>query len=370
MRRMARPALVVALAAAVLAAAPAAQARTPEGFFGVMWDRGVTGSQPWEQEDQWTLMAQSGVQSVRTVFNWATAQPEAGDPFEFAATDRWVELAARRDIKVLPVVLGTPNWAALLPRESGSPPERVSDYTAYLRALVLRYGPAGSFWDERPDVPRRPLRDWQIWNEPHISAFWNTKGREPDAWAPEYARLLRASEVAIEAIDPGATVVLAALADFSWKHLTRLYRHGIRGHFDVAAVNLFTSRPTYVLRGLALVRGSLRKGGERRKPVWLTEVTWPAGKGRVPRPRVAWQRGWYTTDRGMARRLSSFYSLAARKRRRFRLARVFWYTWASAYNDGDLFDYAGLIRYSGGGFAARPSLEAYARSARRLAGGR
>ena len=46
MPRMARPALVVALAAAVLAAAPAAQARTPEGFFGVMWDRGVTGSQP------------------------------------------------------------------------------------------------------------------------------------------------------------------------------------------------------------------------------------------------------------------------------------------------------------------------------------
>ena len=267
-----------------------------------MWDRGVTGSQPAEQEEQWTLMAQSGVQSVRTVFNWATAQPEAGAPFDFAATDRWVELAARRDIKVLPVVLDTPTWAALLPRESGSPPEHVSDYTAYLRALVLRYGPAGSFWDERPDVPRRPLRDWQIWNEPHISRLLEHQGPRARRLGARSTRACCApAKRAIEAIDPGATVVLAALADFSWKHLTRLYRHGIRGHFDVAAVNLFTSRPTNVLRGLALVRGSLRKGGERRKPVWLTEVTWPAGKGRVPRPRVAWQRGWYTTDRGMAR---------------------------------------------------------------------
>ena len=27
-------------------------------------------------------------------------------------------------------------------------------------------GPAGSFWDERADVPARPLRRWQIFNEP------------------------------------------------------------------------------------------------------------------------------------------------------------------------------------------------------------
>jgi hypothetical protein len=37
-------------------------------------------------------------------------------------------------------------------------PVRAEDYTAYLEALVRRYGPRGSFWDERPDVPRRPLR--------------------------------------------------------------------------------------------------------------------------------------------------------------------------------------------------------------------
>ena len=68
------------------------------------------------------------------------------------------------------------------------------DYTAYLRALVLRYGPAGSFWDQHPELPRRPQRDWQIWNEPHLDFYWSTKGRRRNAWAPEYARLLKASK--------------------------------------------------------------------------------------------------------------------------------------------------------------------------------
>jgi hypothetical protein len=357
-----------ALAMAALGGVAPAQARVPQGFFGVMWDRAVTGASDSEQGQQWDLMATSGVESVRAVFYWSAAQPEAGQAFDYARTDRVVSLAAAHNVKLLPVVLGTPGWAARRPGDAGSPPRRHGDYTAYLRALVLRYGPAGSFWDEHSALPRRPLREWQIWNEPHLDEYWSTNGQGAGSWAPDYVRLLRASKSTIESVDRGATIVLAGLADFSWKHLTRLYRHGVRGHFDVAAMNLFTSRPRKVLRGLSLFRSSLRRGGERTKPVWLTETTWPAGKGLVPRPRPAWQRAWYTTDDGMAQRLTRLYALAARKRRKFRLGRVFWYTWASTYRDGDLFDYAGLIRYAGGQFEPRPALDAYEASARRFEG--
>jgi hypothetical protein len=360
--------LVLAVALAGLALPMAADARVPQGFYGVMWDRAATQAPADEQEAQWSLMAQSGVESVRTVFSWASAQRLPGIPTNFEATDRLVEMASRHNIKLVPVVLGTPTWAAQLPGEAGSPPAKVEDYTAYLQQLVLRYGPAGSFWDHRPDLTRRPLREWQIWNEPHLGVYWNTKGRDDNAWAPEYAALLRASKRAIEDIDPGATIVLAGLADFSWKHLARLFRHRIRRQFDVAAFNLFTGRPRNVLTGVRLFRRALRRGGMRRTPIWLTETTWPAGKGRVPRPKPAWQRAWYTTDEGMASRLRAVYSLAARNRKRFGLERLFWYTWASAYRDGDLFDYAGLVRYADGVFEARPALEAYAASARRHQG--
>jgi hypothetical protein len=365
------PAIAVVLAASVLVCAPAAEAagrKVPHGFYGVMWDRGIAESSDAEQEAQWALMGQSGVEAVRTVFHWSAAQPEAGVPPSFAHTDRIVGLAARHGMELLPTVRDTPAWAARNPGRVGSPPAHVSDYTAYVRALVERYGPGGSFWSEHPELPRRPLREWQIWNEPHLNLWWSTDGRASNAWAPEYARLLRASARTIKRVDRGATIVLAGLADFAWKHLDRLNRYRIRRSFDVVSFNFFTSRPGLVMRGVRFVRRALVRGGERRKPIWLTETTWPAGKDRVPVPAVAWQRAWYTTDAGMAERLRDVYSIAAKNRRKLRLARLYWYTWASAYADDDLFDYGGLNRFANGVVTAQPALAAYAASARRHEG--
>jgi hypothetical protein len=362
--------LLVATLALLLACSPSALAKrtAPRGFYGVMWDRAATDAPPAEQEEQWSLMARSGVESVRTVFSWATAQPEPGVT-DFSYTDRVVGLAASHHIALVPIVRTTPPWAKLNPFQPGSPPKNVSDYAVFLTALIGRYGPAGSYWTEHPELPKLPLRVWQIWNEPHLNLWWNTDGRSPNAWAREYARLLKTAKVAIDAADPGATVVLAALADFAWLHLGRLNRFKIGRYYDVAAINLFTANPGFVMRGVRLFRRVMRSGGAERKPVWLTESTWPAGKGRVSRPQAAWQRSWYTTDNGMAKRVRGIYKLALKNRRRLRIGRVVWYTWSSAYGDNDLFDYSGLIRYSGGGvYEPRPALDAYAASARRHQG--
>jgi hypothetical protein len=370
MPRMQRTSILLAAALSMLVAASPAEAakrRVPHGFYAVMWDRAATDAPDAEQEQQWSLMARTGVESVRTVFSWARAQPEPGVT-DFAYTDRIVRLAARHQIELVPVVGTAPAWAAVDPFAQGSPPQYASDYTAYQTALIRRYGPAGSYWTEHPDLPRLPIRSWQIWNEPHLNLWWNTDGRSPDAWVREYAQLLKASKAAIDAADPGATVVLAALADFAWRHLARLSRFGVGRYYDVAAINLFTARSAYVMKGVRLVRRAMRRGGAARKPVWLTESTWPAGKGRVSRPQAAWQRGWYTTDVGMAQRLKRIYTLAIKNRRRLRLEKVVWYTWSSAYSDDDLFDYSGLLRFSGGEYEARPALFAYAASARRYQG--
>jgi hypothetical protein len=363
-----RLAILLALALSLLATAPAdaAKRRVPHGFYGAMWDGAVTQAQESVQAAQWDLMARSGVESVRTVFSWAAAQPVDGAPPSFAATDRVVGLAAARRIRLLPVVRGAPAWARRQPPDTVSLPARAGDFSAYLEALVRRYGPEGSFWEERPDVPRRPLREWQIWNEPHLGDAGNTE--DVATWTREYAELLRASNATLEYLDPGSVTVLAGLADFAWDHLERLYRAGIRGHYDVAAINLFTRRPRLVLKGLRYVRRVLRRAGDSRKPMWLTETTWPASKGRLQKPRASWQRDWETTDEGMATRLRSFYTLAVRQRRGLRLGRVYWYTWASGYSRSDLFDFAGLNSFSDGSATRRPALAAYAASARRAEG--
>ena len=369
---MTRALISIAVAAALLAGAPAAEAakrKVPQGFYGVMWDRGATWAPAEVQEAHWALMAQSGVETVRVVFSWAAAQPVAGTRPDLLRTDELVARAARHNIRVLPIVLDTPDWAARNPGAVGSPPEHIGAYTAFLRSLVLRYGPGGSFWDEHADLPQIHLRDWQIWNEPHLGVYWNTDGRSKNAWAREYARLLKASKPAIESIDPGARIVLAGLADFAWRHFDRLRRYRVRRHFDVAALNFFTSRPRNVMKGVRFFRRALRRGGARRKPIWITETTWPAGVGRIAEPRSAWQRAWYTTDEGMASRLRTLYRLAARNRRKLRLGRVYWYTWSSSYSHSrDLFDYSGLVRYLDDESESRLALEAYRASAQRYQG--
>jgi hypothetical protein len=367
---MQRPLILLAATMALLLAwSPAASAKrsVPRGFYGVMWDRGATDASAVDQENQWGLMAASGVESVRVVFNWARAQPQPGVT-DFSYTDGIVGLAARHNIQLVPVVRTAPPWAKLNAFQPGSPPKNTSDYSVFLTSLVKRYGPAGAFWLEHPELPKVPVRIWQIWNEPHLNIWWNTDGRKASAWAGEYARLLKAAATAVRAADPGATIVLAALADYAWDHLAKLNRFKIRRYYDVAAINLFTARPKFVMRGVRMFRRVMRRGGASRKPVWLTESTWPAGKGRVARPGTAWQRAWYTTDDGMATRVRDIYKLAIKNRRRLKIGRVVWYTWSSGYADNDLFDYSGLIRYAGGVFDQRPALAAYAASARRFQG--
>src|SRR4030095_6511858 len=104
MARMQRAAIIAVLAAVLLAVAPGAGAATkpgaPKGFFGVMWDRAAVRGSPEHQEDQWALMARSGVESARLVFSWAAMQPTAGGPDDYRKMDERVAAAARHGIRV------------------------------------------------------------------------------------------------------------------------------------------------------------------------------------------------------------------------------------------------------------------------------
>jgi hypothetical protein len=349
--------LMLALGPPAHAAAP----KAPSGFFGTTWDVPVANASPEEEERQFTLMAGSGVDSVRAIFAWYEIEP-APLVYDYERPDRLVALAARHRLRLLPVVLHPPEHAKQQPGTEGSPPRDNEEYARLTRALVRRYGRTGSFWSAHPELPYRPVREWQVWNEPHLDGYWNAPRND---WPRGYADLLAAADRAIKAEDPGARVVLAALADYSWRHLARLYREGARRHFDVAAVNLYTSRPDLVLRGVTHVRRVMKRHREARKPLYLTEVGWPASLGRNPRPAARWQRAWETTDRGMARRLSRFFALVAARRRALGLSRVYWYNWASSYRRGSIFNFMGLTRFGGERFKLKPALRAYRASARR-----
>jgi polysaccharide biosynthesis protein PslG len=363
-----KPVAAVAAALAVLlVAAPAVAARTvPQGFLGVMYDSGIERSADDVQNGQWDLMASSGVETVRTVFAWSEAQPGGrGSAFDFTHTDGLVRRSALRNLDLLPVVFYAPRWARAYRNRFTSPPKRRSDYVTYLAALVERYGPEGTFWSDNPGLPPHPIREWQIWNEPHLQAYWDAPERGPYGYARAYPLLLRASYNLVKSLDPGAKVVLAGITQRAWEEIEILYRHQIKPYFDVAALQIFPQTVRRSVKATALFRGALRARRDGRKPIYVTEITWPASKGRTE--GIKYQR--QETPAGMASKLGDMYSAMARNRRKLRIRKVFWYTWSSPYGrGGSVFNYAGLQRFDETGFRAQPALRVYQRVARRLEG--
>ena len=344
------------------ASAVAAKRTVPPRFFGVMWDKQVRDSPESVQSRQWARMAVNGVESSRTVFSWYLAQRERGTT-DHSRTDQIVRQAARHGIEVLPVVTYAPPWARVEPNELGSAPSDTGAYVEYLRLLIARYGPNGQFWRDNPGLPRRPIRTWQIWNEPHVEYQWSPQ-RD---WERRYGELLRAAYPAVKQADPGAKVVLAGIANASWDLLDGMYaRGGIKGYFDVMAVHYYERNSHEFVEVSKRVRASLDRHGDRRIPIWWTEAGASASAGRIRSPA---NDHFQTTDRGLARHLTRTYKFLIGQRRRYRIQRVYWYTWASSYETGGgVFDWAGLNVFRDGVIKARPALAAYRRVARRYEG--
>jgi hypothetical protein len=361
-------AIAALMALAVVAPGALAAKRTvPVGFQGVDYDREIAWAAPGVQEEAWRTMARSGVESARVIFDWSEAQKTPGLPPSFQRTDPLVANAAARGIELLPVLVLAPEWARVLPGEKHSAPARPADFANYLRALVARYGHQGTFWAERPDLPRRPIRAWQVWNEPDMSYQWVPR----EDWPRAYGALLRAAHDALREVDPGARVVLAALTNFSWRSLRTLYDEGkIGGAFDVAGLNVYTREPDNLVEIVRRGRKVMSAHGDAKLPIRVTEFGASASAGRL---KVGGdQDHLQTTDRKLAKLVLRAYDLLAANRKKLRIDRAYWYTWASSYDarDGGIFDFSGLVSFTdgAGNFASREALRAYRKSARRLQG--
>jgi len=369
-------AVIVVCFAASSWLAPGAAARVPFGFAGVMID-GPMNAPGYDPAPEMDVMVASGVESVRFAFHWVDSQPygsltqipEAqrpefadvdGIPTTFSRFDPMVAAAAARGLTLLPNVTTAPGWAAKQPGVFGSPPKGTASFARFARVLVRRYGPAGRFWAENPGLPRRPIRKWQLWNEPNLRYSWTER-----RWAPGYVKLLRAGRAAIKDADPGARIVLAGLANVSWADLDRIYRvPGARRLFDEVAIHPYTKPPEGVIAILERVRKTMARYGDRRKPVTVTEFGWPSSKGEVEGIGVS------TDRRGQAARLRKALPLLARNRKRLHLTSVYYYTWVT--NDrpnSSIFFYAGLRhRLPSGKIVPKPAFHVFRTTALRLEG--
>ena len=108
--------------------------------------------------------------------------------------------------------------------------------------------------------------------------------------------------------------MLAGLPNESWIALRKIYKAGGHGAFDVVALHPYTGKPRNVIRLIEFARKEMRKHGDRRKQVWLTELSWPASKGKTGGPK-----GFVTSEKGQASRLKLALKLLAKARKRLRI---------------------------------------------------
>ncbi len=375
-------ALIGALLATGLAApALAAKRKVPFGFFGSVVPPEMFPLPESVLDRQFALMARSGVESVRLTFDWGSLEPTPGS-YALTEVDKLVRSASRSRLQIVLNVSGTPCWASSAPLDPECrrfPPSAANRarFAALMTLLVRRYGSNGEFWRENRGVPRNPITLWQIWNEQTAPWHWRES-----PWAPGYASLLRATYPRIKSVDRRARVIAGSLVAYGrsynpWDAVRDLYRAGARQYFDAISVHPFTNDPRSVAKTawqtteiLRRVRQRMDQAGDRAKPLLVTEITWPAGKGKVPRQARFYME---VTPRQQAERMRAAFLRLAAWRKRLRLTHVHWYTWATGYDPVGpetvmLFRYSGLMRMRGTSFEPMPILGTYRSLAAQLEG--
>jgi polysaccharide biosynthesis protein PslG len=227
----------------------------------------------------------TGITWIREDFAWSTIEPQRGH-VSWRHTDALMRNASRLGISVLAIATYAPGWATGHSDSDKYAPTNPRDFAAFVRAIAERYGKGGTFWRSNPRLAPAPLTAIEIWNEPWLSDFWRPA---PDPTA--YARLVRATAVAVKARHPGIT--LLASGDVSaqgegagtdWLDpLLRadpaLWRSGLVGAWSV---HLYcqelspwdTAAPQRSRFDRMLLTRSLAQLAGADKPIWITEFGW------------------------------------------------------------------------------------------------
>jgi hypothetical protein len=336
---------VVALALGLFMLAPfTASAATRSEFFGI-----VQG--PTLDDQDFQGMTAARIRTNRFVLRWGWVQPRGRYSFDWESADRFFGELAWHGIRAVPSIWGNPDW---LPGSSSTPPvfgtQAEQAWRAFLRAIVVRYGPSGIFWRAGgpyrqrygPNATPLPIQSYQIWNEPNLKKFF-----APAPSTGKYARLLQISHDALRSKDPGARVVIAGMpgqGDIdAWEFLNGLYSvPGIKGRFDAAALHPYARDIDRQRTSIQRFRRAMTNHGDGATPLWISELAW----GSAPPDRFGINKGL----EGQKTMLRRSFRLILSHRKAWNVQRLFWFHWRDPKSvqagTCSFCGSAGLLRYN------------------------
>lgn len=294
----------------------------------------------------------AGVKLLRRDFIWGDIEPSKGN-FVFDDYDAMVNDGLGYGAEFIGILTYAPAWAQTITgSDSSIVPE---DFARFVSETVSHFSGR--------------VRRWEVWNEPNLPSFWRP---EPDPAA--YGALLKAAYTAAKAADPSCTVAFGGINSEpfiygkTWGFLAKVYEAhpDIGRYYDVMAFHPYTlvqssspeeeNRQGNIVRMIQSLKAIMAAHGDGRKPLWITELGWPAGPGPL----------FYTYPPNITYREQASWMV-----RSFLLASsqgveaLCWYT----FIDGDgsaqpsSENYFGLVRYDR---TSKDSFQAYATMARLL----
>jgi hypothetical protein len=292
-----RRALVAAavLAAAVLAPAHA-HAAVPENFYGInaQW---VFASPQSTWATQFSAMKTGGLTTARTDARWSAAEPDPPSgghhTYDWSTFDTIVGTLAKYGMRWMPTLDYPPPWAQENPTENtpedpnglGSEMKLANqpDFVAFAAAMVRRYGIDGTFWAAHPELPVTPVREWEIWNSPNVTYYWNPQDNAPERFADLYL----ATRTAMKAVNNKAVVMAGALdlvnppiASDEVDFIKRMFAHRpeVRTQVDLWGLHPYQETIYWTFRRLAKWRQALDLLNGRRMPIAIDELGYTTTK--------------------------------------------------------------------------------------------
>lgn len=234
-------------------------------------------------------MQAAGLRWVRQRFPWDAIEPDRGS-FQWTPWDEIVTGIADHGLGLIAVLEGSPAWAQrpedVVAQNRLAPPREVRDFGNWAAMLAQRYGDQIDYY--------------QIWDEPNIAPHWGSQEIDPAA----YGRLLREGAIRIQAADPVAVILAAALAPNSEvgganmsdvSFLQALYQAGASQWFDVVAVQPYdfgepldaAADPDRLnWQRPSLLRQVMVAHGDEATAVWAVSSGVGASAGQATRERV------------------------------------------------------------------------------------
>lgn len=270
-------ALGLSLGVAPATATPPPQsARSNASIFGLNlgrdWDPTVTARDVKEA-------ANLGARWARFGIAWNEVEPRPGR-LDLSRYDRDLRVYRRKGLAVIGLIQGAPAWACAAPYARTRdlyvcPPRPGRAYKRFVRRVIAHF--------------KGRIGVWEVWSEPDHKRFWKPK---PNAVA--YARLLKVTYGAVKAVDPTATVLVAATAGTDLPFTAAVLRslRGVKA-FDALAAHPYRLpygplEPAPVLmeggeqvpltfgQEMLAVQDTFELHGYGRPDVWITEIGWGA----------------------------------------------------------------------------------------------